>query len=128
VSSPPATADERRADLRHRLLAARKRRDVAATAALRAVITAVENAAAPGASDLDTTTQSVIAGSVQGLGTTEVTRLALSGEEVLAVVQAEHDERVAYAAEYERLGQSDAAAELRAEVEVLATIVAEWTR
>jgi uncharacterized protein YqeY len=122
----PLPSDRLRDDLRRRLLAARSGRDAPATAALRASMAAVENAAAPAARALDTSTPSSIAGSIEGVGTAEVPRRSLSAADVLAVVRAERDERLEYATEYERLDQAEAAADLRAEADVLTAVLAEW--
>lgn len=65
-----------------------------------------------------------IAGAATGLGATEVDRKVLTEEEVADVVRAEMTERTAAAAEYDRLGRSDRAAELRAEAAVLAAHLA----
>ena len=54
-----------------------------------------------------------------GLGAGEAARRHLSQEDVLQIVRAEIAERMAVAAEYERLGRIDAADRLRAEAAAL---------
>jgi uncharacterized protein YqeY len=128
VSSPPTTpADRLRSDLRHRLTSARKSRDATAVAALRAAIAAIDNAEAPPAPETATSSSARIVGSVLGLRSTEVSRVQLAVGDVLAILRMEVDERATSADEYERLGVGDAAAELRAQADLLDSIVTEWT-
>jgi hypothetical protein len=61
-----------------------------------------------------------VAGAVAGLGAAEAERRRLSPPQVAAIVQAEIDERLAAAAEYERAGRADRAARLAAEARALA--------
>ncbi|HTF07809.1 MAG TPA: hypothetical protein VK659_06500, partial [Asanoa sp.] len=58
-----------------------------------------------------------------GLGATEVARRDLSAEEMLRIVLAEAADRRAAAAQYERLGQIDAAARMRSSADLLSAIV-----
>lgn len=128
VSSPPTTpADRLRSDLRGRLTSARKSRDATAVAGLRAAIAAIDNAEAPPALDTATASSARIVGSVLGLRSTEVSRVRLAEGDVLAILRKEVDERASSADEYERLGEGDAAAELRAQAEILDSIAADWT-
>jgi uncharacterized protein len=61
------------------------------------------------------------AGTVAGLGATEVERRTLTGAKVEEIVRAEIADREAVAASYERAGQLDQAERLRREAEVLAS-------
>ncbi len=60
-----------------------------------------------------------VAGSAVGLGAGEVPRRMLTAAQVAATVRAEIDERLAGAADYERLGQREHAERLRGEADVL---------
>jgi len=95
-------------------------------AALRAAIAAIDNAEAPPARDTATSSSARIVGSVLGLRSTEVSRVQLAEGDVRAILRNEVDERASCADEYERLGEGDAAAELRAQADLLDSIVAEW--
>jgi uncharacterized protein YqeY len=96
-------------------------------AALRAAIAAIDNAEAPPAPETATSSSARIVGSVLGLRSTEVSRVQLAEGDVLAILRTEVDERATSADEYERLGEGDAAAELRAQADLLDSIVTEWT-
>lgn len=133
MSSPPTTpattpAEAVRSDLRRRLIAARSSRDATSVAAVRVAIAAIDNAEAPAAPGPSHSESAHIVGSALGLGTTEVDRVHLSEDDVLAIIRQEIDERTSYAAEYEQLGEPDPAAELRAQADVLEAIVAERLR
>jgi uncharacterized protein len=65
------------------------------------------------------TSSEYIAGSAAGLGAAEVERRVLSDSDVHAVVQAQVDERMLAAEEYERCRLGDLASQLRAEAHVL---------
>jgi uncharacterized protein len=62
-----------------------------------------------------------VAGAAAGLGAAEAGRRRLSPAQVAAIVQAEIDERLAAAAQYERAGREDRAARLAAEAHALAS-------
>jgi uncharacterized protein YqeY len=100
------------------LLTAMKRKDDAAVKAYRGALAAVANAeavtqvvAAPAAGP--------IAGAVRGLGAGEAPRRVLSERDVLGIVDAEIEDRIATARQYDSLGQTGAADELRAQAQVL---------
>jgi uncharacterized protein YqeY len=68
---------------------------------------------------------SVIAGAVVGLGRSEVARRELSDGDIAALVRRQVDDRDDAANEYERLGQADAAATMRAEAAALRIYIAD---
>lgn len=121
------SGDGMRQAMRAALTAAMKQRDRTAVTALRAGLAAIDNAeavAVPGAGADGHAPLPVsdgpIAGATAGLGSNEVARRALTDADVAAIVRAQVDERRTAADEYDRIGQSDAAANLRAEAAVLA--------
>lgn len=97
------------AELRVALVHARKGRDKVAEAALKRAITALEDAAAPPAGTGD--------------GATEIARLDLSPDERRVVLEKEVAEWLCAADQYEAAGQSEAAARLRAECDVLTRLL-----
>jgi uncharacterized protein YqeY len=101
------------------LRAAIKARQPVAVAALRSAMSAIDNAEAVPVPDPPPSGDGPIAGAVVGLGAAEVDRRALSPAEVMTVVQREIDERLAVAADYDRLGRTEEAATRRAEAAVL---------
>lgn len=103
-----------RQKLRESLKAALKSRDEIATAALRSALSAIANAEA-----VDPAPNRVRL----GVGAADVPRRELSDAEVMAIIQAEIDERMHAAAEYERLGQDDRARRLGSERDVLSTLL-----
>jgi uncharacterized protein len=111
-------------NLRNRLRAsltdAMKARDVTAVAALRATIAAIDNAEAVVADLAPRADGGPIAYAVTGLGAGDVARRTLSDGEVAAIVRAEIEDRRAAARDYEVLGRSDRAADLRTQAAMLA--------
>lgn len=110
-----------RASMRDDLKTAIKAKDRVAVTALRSALSAIENAEAL---PLDETPTGVsgsehVAGASVGLRATEATRRELTEAELQAIVADEVRDRVTTGAEYERLGQAEAAARLRAEAAVL---------
>lgn len=97
-------------------------RDAVAVSALRTALAAIDNAEAvpPDEADL-LASGGPVAGSVAGLGASDVRRRDLTGADVERIVRAEAAERLAAAGEYERRGQPDRAARLRAEASVLSS-------
>ncbi len=96
-------------------------RDPIAVSALRSGLAAIANAEAvdaaqPGPSASD---ESEIAGSVLGLGAGDVARGDVGKAEVREILRTEVSDRLAAADQYERLGQLERAARLRAEADVL---------
>lgn len=106
------------ARMRADLTAAMRARDRGRTAVLRSALGAVANAEAvpvphPVAGD------GPVAGAVTGVGATEAPRRELTAEDVVAVVRAERDERLAAAGQLDGAGAGAAAEELRAAAAVL---------
>lgn len=110
-----------RTRLRHDLTAAIKARDRTTTRALRSALSAIENAEATEVihDTRGATGSEYIAGSTAGLGAAEGERRVLSHGDVFALIQAQVDERLLAAEEYERCRRGDLAGQLRAEVDVL---------
>ncbi len=102
--------------LRRELTAAMKRRDRAAMSTLRATLAAIDNAEAVDAGDVRA---GAVEASAVGLGTAEVARRALTEADIAAIVVAEIAERESAAAEFDRNGAADRAAELRHSNDVL---------
>jgi uncharacterized protein len=114
-----------RARLRAALKRAMKERDRAAATTLRSALAALDNAEAvdPALAGLAAVEHERIAGTVGGLGAGEVPRATLDEEGARAVVRAEVDERRAAADDYDRVGEAERAQALRAEAELLATLL-----
>ena len=89
---------------------------------LREVLAAIDNAETPPAAAA-TASGGTFAGSVEGVGATEVMRRALSPAEVSALVGREVEERRAAAASYASHGRPDEAARLAAQAELLARLL-----
>ena len=102
----PELTERMRADLK----AAMRERDQAAVRALRTALAAFANAEAPA---LDGT------GPEASVGLVDHARLELSDDDRVGLLRQEVDEREAAAAEYDAIGQGDAAADVRAELAVL---------
>ncbi len=110
--------------LRTALLLAMKAKDAVATSALRSAMAAIGNAEAvaapavpPAAGDAH------VAGSASGLGATEARRRALTGDDLIAIIEAEAGERRAAASAYEALDDADRARRLRREADIVASII-----
>ena len=122
--------DDLRGRLRRALPAAMKAKDRPALAALRSALGAIDNAEAvdaepdgweiadPDAEDVDAV-HPRFAGTVAGVGATEVERRSLSAAQMEDIVRAEIEGREIAAAALERAGQREQAERLRAEVRVL---------
>jgi uncharacterized protein YqeY len=141
----PPGHDDLRDRLRRALPPAMKARDRPAVTALRSALAAIDNAGAvdpthappsdqapPDRGPADrgpsvassaerpqASAQLTFAGTVAGVGATEVERRSLSQAQMEAIVRAEIADRETAAAGYERAGQPDRAERLRAEAEVL---------
>ncbi len=97
---------------------------MAAASALRTALSAIANAEAIPVSEGVThaTTSPHFAGTAAGLGAAEAGRRSLTDDEVGQIVQAEVDERLTAAAEYESSGHADRADRLRREAQALAGV------
>jgi len=116
-----------RSRLRRDLSAALKARDEVVVAALRSAIAAIDNAEAVATTrqaGLPASSQH-IAGATAGVGSSEVPRRVLGGEDMNAVVRAQVEERWEAAEQYESLGRHDRAERLRREAAVLAAYLPE---
>ena len=122
--------DDLRERLRRALPAAMKAKDRPALAALRSALAAIDNAEAVDAEPdgweiADAGPAAVdaaypgLAGTVAGVGATEVERRSLSAAQMEDIVRAEIEDREIAAAALERAGQREQAERLRAEVRVL---------
>ena len=98
------------------LMAAMKRKDTIGTRAIRSALAAIGNAEAVEATTPAVSGDAHIAGSARGLGAGDAPRRELTEFDLLT---AEISDRRQHAGEYEGLGQTDAAARLRAEAAVL---------
>ena len=95
-------------------------RDAPAVAALRSALAAIANAEALDVVPADVGEHPL---GRQGVGAAEAPRRELTTAEVVAIVQLEIDERKAAAAEYDQLGRTDDAAQLRHEAVILGEFV-----
>ena len=100
------------------LLSARKKRDSTRAAALRSVLSAIDNAETPDAVVVQGRASGAIAGAVAGLGATEVARRELSERQIRDLVRSEIDERRSAADQFTAGGHAERAAALHAEVAV----------
>jgi uncharacterized protein YqeY len=126
--SPPGPEDHPDGDvrgaLRQALAAAMRARDTVAASALRSVLGAIGNAEAVPAPQAPASQigSAHIAGARAGLGAGEAQRRDLGDAEARAILRAEIEERLAAAADYERAGHGDRAARLRREAQALIPI------
>lgn len=110
------------ARLRSDLTAAMRDRDRDAARVLRTVLSAIANAEAQPRTDepmLRLESESRIAGAVEGVGAAEVARRELTEDDVLNLVRAERDERLASAQTLDANGAGEQAEVLRAEARLL---------
>ncbi|GAA1888684.1 hypothetical protein [Asanoa iriomotensis] len=117
---PPTEPSPLRERLRRTLRDALRSRDAVAAGALRAAISAIDNAEAVPVTAPDRYGSDPMGAA--GLGAAEAPRRTLDGEEIQRIVRAEAADRMAAAAQFERLGQVDAAARMRAGAELLTAI------
>ena len=100
-----------------------KARDAAAVAPLRSTLAALDNAQAVDGRRRAPSSTRHFAGTAGGLGAGEAPRALLEEAQARAIVAREVQERRDAADDYERLGQADEAARLRAEADLLAAFV-----
>lgn len=93
--------------------------------ALRTLIAAIDNAQAVDVPMEPAAEQTPIAGARHGVGSTEVARRELSGDEIRCIIHTQIDERAVEAARYDGLGEAAAARRLRAEAAVLQALLDE---
>jgi hypothetical protein len=96
-----------------------RERRTAAVRAIRGVLGAIDNAEAADPATAPQSEDGTIAGGVRGLGAAEVDRRELRPDDVAGIVRHEIEERRRWADEYEAAGQTERAAQLRDEAEVL---------
>ncbi len=113
-------AQQWRAGLRSRLIAARKAKDNVAVAALRSALSAIDNAETP---DVPLPRAGAIADSAHGLGAAEVARRHLTDDEIQELIGTEADERRAAAGQLRSAGHGDRAAQVEAEAAVLRALL-----
>lgn len=112
--------------LRAALTTAMKARDQVRVRALRDGLGAIDNAEAVAPVENETASMQEsggIAGARSGLGAGDVARRTLSADRVRDVIQAQVDERLAAADEFDRAGAPERAAQLRDEADVLRAFV-----
>lgn len=102
-----------RAQIKKDLIEAMRVRATARVAALRTLLGAIDNAGAVPAGESSPYGLPVV-GPAQ-----DVPRQQLGEEEIQTIIQAEADDYAAAIAEYERLGQHESAADLRARLDAL---------
>ncbi|MBB3663145.1 hypothetical protein FB384_002049 [Prauserella sediminis] len=112
-----------RAAMRTALRDAMKAKDKGATSALRSALGSIDNAEAVEVEATADTASENVAGAVSGVGTADVARRELTADDVTGIVRSAVDERRANAADYDQLGQHDAAEAARYEATVLARFV-----
>jgi uncharacterized protein YqeY len=112
-------AEGLRERLRDGLRGAMKRRDKAATAAFRTALGVIDNAEAADVSHTPAAEAGTIAGGVAGLGAGEVPRRELADDELVARLRDEVARWASTATDCERVGRTDDAARLRAEIAAL---------
>lgn len=115
-TDPIARVPPLRERLRAALPDAMKRRDRCATAALRSVLAAIDNAEAVAIDDLSA---GPVEASALGPGAAEVPRRELTESDIERIVRVEVGERHAAAGEFDARGRADRVAALRAEAAVL---------
>jgi hypothetical protein len=92
--------------------------------AIGSALSAIDNAeAVPAHPNLQASTDGPIAGAAQGPGAGDVSRRVLSEEEIAATVSAEIAEKRSASGEYERLGQSEEAARLCSQADLLEALL-----
>jgi uncharacterized protein len=111
--------DRLREGLRESLKVALRARDTIAVSAIRSAMGAVDNAEAVDRSHACPPAAGTIAKAHLGVGTGEVVRRELSGQDVVEIIRAEISDRTAAAAQYESLGRAEQASMLKGEATVL---------
>lgn len=96
-----------------------KARDAGTVKALRSALAAIANAEAVDASPTAPASRGPFAGAVDGLGSAEATRRALTEADIREIVATEVADRRAAALQYDSLDQRDAAADLREQAQTL---------
>jgi uncharacterized protein len=109
--------------LRESLKVALNARDSIAAAAIRSAMSAVDNAGALDASHAPEPTGGTIGAVRLGVGAAELPRRELSARDVIEIIRGEVSDRMAAAAEYERLGRAEEASRLKAEAKALTSFL-----
>lgn len=123
VTEHPLPADRWRAELRRRLVSARKDRDAGRASAVRSAMSAIDNAETP---DGPLPHAGAIADSAVGAGAADIARRTLSDAEIRNLIRAEIGERDTAAEQFARHGHSERAAALRDEAAVLSGLLLEF--
>lgn len=113
------TVEEWKAILRSKLREAMGARQKHVVAVLRETLAALDNAEAPPLNSIRPASEGVFAGSVEGVGAGEVSRLLLEPEAVSSLVRREIQERKDAAHEYSKLGKMEEAGILLEQAGVL---------
>lgn len=113
------TVKEWKAILRSKLREAMGARQKHVVAVLRETLAALDNAEAPPLNSIRPASEGVFAGSVEGVGAGEVSRLLLEPETVSSLVRREIQERKDAAHEYSKLGKMEEAGILLEQAGVL---------
>lgn len=108
-----SAAESMKARLRADLTTAMRARNAAEVKLLRALVAAIDNAEAPPAAG-----QPAESGFGFAAASSEVQRLILGAAEVQQVLRSEIEEREHAAAEFDRVGRPDQAADLRAQADL----------
>jgi uncharacterized protein YqeY len=93
-------------------------------AALRSALTALDNAGAVEVRASRVGGTEHVAGAAAGVGSTDVARLALTDDDVRAILRSQIEEHSRAAGEYARIGRDDIAERLRSEAGVRAAYLA----
>ena len=113
-------ADRWRTEIRRGLLAARKDRDATRVSALRSALSAIDNAETP---EGPVPAASAIADSAVGIGAADITRRALTDDDIRSLMRREIDERHEAAEQIAEAGHADRAAAIRGEASVLGALL-----
>jgi hypothetical protein len=107
------------------LRVAMKAGDKASVKAFRSALSAIANSEAVDAADGPARVAGPIAGSVRGLGAGDVPRVALTELDMLGIVEGEIASLAASAAQYDALGETTAADDIRAQILALQRVLAD---
>jgi uncharacterized protein YqeY len=113
------TVGEWKSVLRERLKEAMRARETSLVSMYRETLAAIDNAEAPAVERGPATTKGAIAAALVGLGAGEAPRIALTPDDVHAIIEREQRERRDAASAYETHGKTDDAERLRRQADLL---------